>query len=144
MMEVSPPVVVSPLDLAGLSVLLLLALALLSPLAYRLRRLQFSLFFAVSALASLAAVVAGVITVASGSVASATLPLGLPGLPFHLRLDPLAGFFLVVIGLMGVCASIYSIGYLKGYGQQHSISRMVTFYTLFLAGMFLVVLADDA
>src|SRR2546428_13049542 len=27
-----------------------------------------------------------------------TLPLGLPDLPFHLRVDPLAGFFLMLLG----------------------------------------------
>jgi hydrogenase-4 component B len=31
---------------------------------------------------------------------SALLPLGLPGLPFHLRLDALASFFLSVLGLV--------------------------------------------
>lgn len=136
--------VVSPLDIAVFSVLLPLTLACVAPLAQRWRTLQIILSFSFLALASLAAVVSGAVTVAAGTVTSATLPLGLPGLPFHLRLDPLAGFFLVVIGLMGLCASIYSIGYMQGYGKQHSITRMVVFYALFLAGMLLVALADDA
>ena len=135
---------VSPLDIAGFSVLLLLAIAAISPLLRAARAIQIPVMFSASALASLAAVVAGVMTVAQGTVASATLYLGLPGLPFHLRLDPLAGFFLVVIGLMGLCVSIYSVGYMKGYGGQRSITQMILFYTLFLAGMLLVVLADDA
>ncbi len=135
---------VSPLDIAGFSVLLLLGMAVLAPLLRSVRALQIPLAFSLSAVASLAAVVAGVMTVAAGSVASATMTLGIPGLPFHLRLDPLAGFFLVVIGLMGLFVSIYSIGYVKGYGGQRSITQMICFYTLFLAGMLLVVLADDA
>ena len=135
---------VSPLDMAGFSVLLLLGLALFSPFMGRLRTLQTNLTFSLSALASLAAILAGAMTVAGGSVATATLSLGLPGLPFHLRLDPLAGFFFVVIGLLGLCVSIYSIGYVKGYSGRRPLTRMVVFYTLFLAGMFLVVLADDA
>jgi len=40
--------------------------------------------------------------VAAGAMFSApevaVLAIGLPGLPFHLRLDPLAAFFLMVIG----------------------------------------------
>jgi hydrogenase-4 component B len=136
--------VVSPLDIAGFSVLLLLALAVVAPGLRSVRAFQIPFTFASSAGASLAAVVAGFMTVADGTVASATMYLGLPGLPFHLRLDPLAGFFLVVIGLMGLCVSVYSIGYMKGYGGPRSITRMIVFYTLFLAGMFLVVLADDA
>ncbi|MDD2853860.1 MAG: proton-conducting transporter membrane subunit, partial [Desulfuromonadaceae bacterium] len=132
------------LDIAGFSVLLLLVLAVAAPLFRPVRTLQITLVFSLAAVASLAAVVAGVMTVADGSVASAAMTLGLPGLPFHLRLDPLAGFFLVVIGLMGFFVSIYSIGYVKGYGGQRSMTQMICFYTLFLAGMLLVVLADDA
>ena len=135
---------VSPLDIAGFSVLLLLALAAAAPLLRSVRTLQIPLGFSLSAVASLAAVVAGVMAVAEGSVASATMSLGIPGLPFHLRLDPLAGFFLVVIGLMGLFVSVYSIGYVKGYGGHRSITQMISFYMLFLAGMLLVVLADDA
>jgi formate hydrogenlyase subunit 3/multisubunit Na+/H+ antiporter MnhD subunit len=134
----------SPLDIAGFSVLLLLALTALAPLLRSVRAVQIPFAFSLSAVASLAAVVAGIMTVENGAVASATMSLGLPGLPFHLRLDPLAGFFLVVIGLLGFCVSIYSIGYVKGYGGQRSITRMIVFYALFMAGMFLVVLADDA
>jgi len=137
-------VVVSPLNLAVFSVLLPLTLACMAPLAHRWRTIQISLSFSLLALASLVAVIAGALTVGEGTVATAILSLGLPGLPFHLRLDPLAGFFLVVIGLMGLCASIYSLGYMQGYGKQHSLTRMVVFYALFLAGMFLVALADDA
>ena len=117
---------VSPLDIAGFSVLLLLALAAAAPLLRSVRTLQIPLGFSLSAVASLAAVVAGVMTVAEGSVASATMSLGIPELPFHLRLDPLAGFFLVVIGLLGLFVSIYSIGYVKGYGGHRSITQMIS------------------
>ncbi len=135
---------VAPLDIAGFSVLLLLAIAAISPFVRAARAFQITVMFPACALASLAAVVAGGISVAEGTVASATMYPGLPGLPFHLRLDPLSGFFLVVIGLMGVCVSIYSVGYMKGYGGQRSITHMIVFYALFLAGMLMVVLADDA
>ncbi len=72
------------------------------------------------------------------------LPIGLPDLPFHLRLDLLSGYFLVVIGLLAFFVSIYSIGYVKGFLGHRSITSLVVFYAFFLAGMFLVVLADDA
>jgi formate hydrogenlyase subunit 3/multisubunit Na+/H+ antiporter MnhD subunit len=73
--------------------------------------------------------------------------MGLPDLPFHLRLDPLAGFFLTVIGLLGFFVSIYSLGYVRGFIGQRPIAKLVIFlifYSLFLAGMFMVILADDA
>jgi len=43
----------------------------------------------------------------------AQLVIGLPGLPMHLRVDPLAAFFLIVIGA-GVCGtSLFSAGYFR-------------------------------
>ena len=63
----------APLDIAGFSVLLLLALAALAPLLRSLRSIQIPLAFSLSAVASLAAVVAGAMTVADGSNASATM-----------------------------------------------------------------------
>src|SRR5258706_16450081 len=37
-----------------------------------------------------------------------TLPIGLPDLPMHLRLDALSAFFLVLIGATAAGVSIYS------------------------------------
>ena len=69
------------------------------------------------------------------------LPLGLPWLGAHFRIDALAAFFLVVINLGGAAASLYGIG----YGQhEHEPQRVLPFFPAFLAGMNLVVLADDA
>jgi len=39
------------------------------------------------------------------------LPIGLPWLGAHFRLDVLASFFLVVVNLGGACASLYGLGY---------------------------------
>lgn len=70
--------------------------------------------------------------------------MGLPDLPFHLRLDPLSGFFLTLIGALGFIVSIYSIGYVKGFIGHRPVTSLAVFYSLFLAGMLMVVLADDA
>jgi hydrogenase-4 component B len=133
-----------PLDLAGFSVLLLLFTAALSPFLSRWERFLIPLAFSLATLASFAAVLAGFLTLLNGTNAAATIALGLPGLPFNLRLDPLAGFFLVVIGLLSTFVSIYSIGYVRGYLGHRPVTPLVLFYLLFLAGMLMVVLADDA
>jgi hydrogenase-4 component B len=71
------------------------------------------------------------------------LRLGLPGLPFHLRMDSLSAYFLVVIGAASAGTSIFSAGYLrKGEGTPPGLQCLQ--YHLFLASMALVVLADDA
>jgi formate hydrogenlyase subunit 3/multisubunit Na+/H+ antiporter MnhD subunit len=72
---------------------------------------------------------------------TATLPLGLPWLGAHFRLDALAAFFLAVVNLGGAAASLYAIGY---GAHETAPQRVLPFFPAFLAGMSLVVLADDA
>src|SRR5688572_17923433 len=72
-----------------------------------------------------------------------TLPLGLPDLPFHLRLDGLAGFFLLLLGAVSAGITLYATGYFR----NESASRLTLIalqYHVFLASMALVILADDA
>ena len=133
-----------PLQAAGAAVTLALSLPVLSLTLHRSQRVMVAVSFTLSAAASLLAAAAGALCVAGGSVSSATLPLGLPDLPFTLRLDPLAGFFLVVIGLLGCFVSIYSLGYVRALLGHRTVTRLAVFYNIFLAGMLLVVLANDA
>jgi len=71
------------------------------------------------------------------------LPLGLPDLPFHLRLDSLSAVFLLLLGGASAGISIYAAGYLrKGEGSAPGLQSFE--YHLFLASMALVLLADDA
>ncbi len=100
--------------------------------------------FSLAAAASLLGFIAGAWTVAGGVTEKIVLLFGLPDLPFHLRLDPLSGFFLTVIGLLSFFVSVYSIGYVRGFLGKRSVTSLVVFYCLFIAGMFMVVMADDA
>jgi formate hydrogenlyase subunit 3/multisubunit Na+/H+ antiporter MnhD subunit len=71
------------------------------------------------------------------------LPVGLPDLPFHLRLDGLSAFFLMVIGAVSAGVSIFAAGYFrKAEGTPPGLLCLE--YHVFLASMALVVLADDA
>jgi len=135
---------VTPLDLAGSAIFLLLGMAVLALFLSRWQRLLVVTGFVVSAVASLSATVAGIWVVGSSTTSQAVMSIGLPDLPFHLRLDPLAGFFLTVVGILSFVVSIYSIGYVREIVKQRPISRLVVFYAMFLAGMFMVILADDA
>jgi formate hydrogenlyase subunit 3/multisubunit Na+/H+ antiporter MnhD subunit len=69
------------------------------------------------------------------------LPVGLPWLGAHFRLDPLAAFFLVVVNLGGAAASLFGLGYGR---HEESPGRVLPFFPAFLAGMNLVVIAADA
>jgi hydrogenase-4 component B len=76
-----------------------------------------------------------------GSSSIASLPIGLPWLGAHFRIDALAAFFLIVIDLGAAVASLFALGYGK---HEHASARVLPFYPAFLAGMHLVLIADDA
>lgn len=74
---------------------------------------------------------------------SLVLPLGLPDLPFHVRLDPLAGFFLLLLGGVSAAVSVYSVGYFRD--EAPARLRLICLqYHVFLASMAFVIVADDA
>ena len=69
------------------------------------------------------------------------LPLGLPWLPMHIRMDALASFFYLVIGSLLLPVSIYSQGYLR---DETRLTSLAIFMPLFALGMLGVVIANDA
>jgi hydrogenase-4 component B len=99
--------------------------------------------YGISLITSLTALVVALFHLVAGvAISSAiTLPLGIPWLGAHFRMDALAAFFLVVVNLGAAAASLFALGYGRHEEAPH---RVVPFYPAFLAGMNLVVLADDA
>ena len=79
--------------------------------------------------------------------ATLVLPIGLPSLQpgspleTHFRLDALSAYFLLVLGLLGSAVGLFAIGYGR---HEREPARVLTFYPVFLAGMILVLVADDA
>src|SRR5690606_13852486 len=59
----------------------------------------------------------------------------------RLRLDALSSLFAIVVNLGAGLASLYAIGYGRHESDQ---GRVLPFYCLFLLGMNLVIVADDA
>ncbi|CAL1242061.1 hydrogenase 4 subunit B [Candidatus Methylocalor cossyra] len=101
--------------------------------------------FALLGFSGLSAVLAGLGTLLSGAVLTDTLPFGLPWLNWHIRIDPLSGFFLCVLGLPLVAVSLFGPGYVREFEHgKHSLAALGLFTGLFVAGMELVLLADDA
>jgi hydrogenase-4 component B len=73
----------------------------------------------------------------------AVLPIGLPGLPFHFRLDALSAFFLAVIGAGVGGVSLFAAGYFRrSHGAPPGLLCLE--YHVFAAAMALVVVANDA
>lgn len=102
------------------------------------------LLFPLGALACLGvALLAGIFLGTSHTAEVLVLPLGLPSLPFHLRLDALSGFFLLLLGLAGTGISTFAAGYFRS-GEGTAPALLCLQYHVFLASMAMVILADDA
>src|SRR6478672_692542 len=78
----------------------------------------------------------------SSDITARVLPLGLPDLPFHIRLDALAAFFLALLGAVSAGISLFYAGYLRA-GEANSPGLTCLQYHLFLASMATVFIADD-
>src|SRR5579863_38496 len=116
----------------------------LAPLAVALARSTAATQFVygVSVVASAISLVAALMHLL-GAAAHETivLPVGVPWLGAHLRLDALSAFFLVVIDLGAMGASLFALGYGR---HETAPGRVLPFYPAFLAAMTLVLVADDA
>ena len=137
----------SPLDWVHLDWVLLLVVGWLligvaGVLALRNLRVVATVLFPLSGACSLGLLFVAVLA-ATGTPEVAVLPLGLPQLPFHLRLDTLSAFFLIVIGGVSAGVSAFAAGYFrKGEGTPPGLICLE--YHVFLASMAMVVIADDA
>ncbi len=73
----------------------------------------------------------------------ATLRIGLPDLPMHVRRDALTSLFLFLLGAASAGISVFAAGYFRrGHGTPPGLLCLQ--YHLFLASMGFVLLADDA
>ncbi|MBI3284765.1 MAG: hydrogenase 4 subunit B [Burkholderiales bacterium] len=98
--------------------------------------------FPMGAISGFVLAVLGLINI-SATPEIALLPLGLPHLPFHLRLDHLSAYFLLALGLISVGVSIFSAGYFR-QGEGTPPGLLCLEYHICLAGMALLLIADDA
>lgn len=123
-----------------LAVAALIVVAAVAPFVARRAWAGPAVYGACAAISAISLLVAGSSLLAD-SVSHVVLPAGLPGVGAHVRVDALSAFFLVVVNLGGVAASLYGIGYGRHEEAPH---RVLPFFPAFLAGMNLVLVADDA
>ena len=100
-----------------------------------------NVIYGASLIITLALGVIGLKSLFADAASTAALPLGLPWLGAHFRIDTLAAFFIIVVNLGGATASLFALGYGR---HEASPERILPFYPVYLAAMNMVVLADDA
>ncbi len=100
-----------------------------------------SVLYALAAVVSGLAMLSSMAALSRGVSLQAVLPFGLPGTGMRLELDALSAVFSIIVNLAAILASIYAVG----YGRfDPAPRRVLPFYCLFLLGMNLVLIADDA
>jgi hydrogenase-4 component B len=85
--------------------------------------------YGASLVLSLVALAAALVQLLAGDAepSAATLPLGLPWLGAHFRIDALAAFFLVTVNLGGAAASLYGFG----IADERAPHRVLPFFPPF-------------
>ena len=131
-----------PLQTVLAVIVLWLAIALLGIAFARNLRIVAKILFPLGAAGALVLAAAG-FAATLGGTASLVLPLGLPDLPFHLRIDALSGFFLLLLGSVSAGVSVFASGYLRP-GEGNAPGLQCLYYHVFLASMALVLVANDA
>jgi formate hydrogenlyase subunit 3/multisubunit Na+/H+ antiporter MnhD subunit len=122
-------------------VALLLAMPIIA-IALGNSRITASVIYAASLVCSLALLAEAVLHLLADRPAELmTLPIGLPWLGAHFRIDALSAFFLIVTNLGGAAASLFALGYGK---HEEFPGRVLPFYPVYLAAMNLVLLSADA
>ena len=108
----------------------------------RAPRLITRVVFPAGALVSLALAATGLWAIGAPTSA-AILPAGLPDLPFHVRIDALSGFFLLLLGGVSFGISLFAAGYFRDT-EATTLGLLSLQYHVFLASMAFVLIADDA
>jgi hydrogenase-4 component B len=100
--------------------------------------------FALLGVSGLTAIYAGISALIIKQIIIFQINTGLPNLNWTFKLDALSGFFLTVVGLIVLSVAVYGPSYMREYEQKQPIARMTFFTGIFIAAMYLVLLADDA
>ena len=137
-----------PLTLLVLTLLGYVFGAVAGLLCLRAERLANYCSFGLASLAALCGVVASISALAAGAGGAPQtvqlLPALIPYVRFTIRLDPLGLFFTLLVSLVGLALSLYSLGYARGFYGRKNIGVLGAFFNAVLLATTLVFLADNA
>ena len=120
------------------------AAGVLLPLCFPARpRIQNLIAHGLAAVATMGGIYLGMVGLLAPEPLAMSVSSTLPLLTFAVRLDALSSFFLLMISLVGLAASIYAVGYVTEWYGRISIGLLGSLYNAFLLSMTLVVLADN-
>ncbi len=119
--------------------------ALLSIVTKRWEQACRAISFTAAAVVSLIGLVIALEVLLVGGQVAFTIPTSVAALGhFTFVVDRLSAFFMLAISSLGLCVSIYSIGYTREYAGRYSPATMGSLFSIFLLSLFLVVTASNA
>lgn len=131
--------------IAQLAVLFTILSAIIPLLFSNKQHFMVRLSFVLLGISGIASSWAGGMTLLTKHVEQTVLPIGLPWLHVFLRIDPLAGFFLCIVGFITFIAACYGPAYVQEHIKgPHPVGTLTFFTGLFTCGMLLVILTADA
>jgi hydrogenase-4 component B len=87
---------------------------------------------------------ASILSLASGAHAHWEVQASVPFLVYGFRLDALSSYFNLILSLLAVAISIYSLGYLRSFEEKKTAGLLGFFYNLLLASLTAVFTASNA
>src|SRR5258705_5224414 len=104
--------------------------------------------FGCASVAALCGIIFSVFSLATGAAATnqsfELFPSLIPYVRFSVRPDPLSVFFTLIVSLLGLALSLYSLGYARGFYGRKNVGVLGAFFNVLLLATTLVFLADNA
>ena len=103
--------------------------------------------FGSAILGGLCGIGAAVLGLASGTAGTAAFevwPSAVPYVKFSVKLDALGAFFVLIVSLLSVAVSIYSLGYARGFYGRKQVGVLGALYNVLLLAITLVFSSADA
>lgn len=94
--------------------------------------------------ASSLSLISSIFSIINGQTNVLTYNLGIPLGKVELVIDPLSAFFIMLISILVIPVSIYSIGYLKKEYLEKNVGILTALYQIFILSMILVVCSGNA
>src|SRR5450756_2429140 len=92
--------------------------------------------FGCASLAALCGVISCAVALTTGGAAAnqsfALFPSLIPYVQFTVRLDPLGAFFGLIVALLGLALSVYSLGYARGFYGRKNVGVLGAFFNVLL------------
>lgn len=134
----------TPLQICLASAVTLVASAVGSFILGRKHRVALWVATAGCLLAAVAGIAASSTVLLAGSASSLSIAWTLPMGAFHVGIDAISAYFVLVLFLVAAITSIYAAGYSLAHGEHHGPDHEAGWTNLMNAAMLLILLSRDA